>query len=98
MSPDDSQFSPLLETLLEDLHRHIEHESKEDMPRLEKILPKEESQNLARQFERTKLILPTRSHPSAPNQPYFENFAAMLAAPIDKFADLMRAFPDQAEV
>lgn len=66
MSPDDCQFSPLLERLLKDLHTHIEHEANEDMPKLEKILSKDESRELANQFERTKLILPTRSHPSAP--------------------------------
>ncbi|KAL2039751.1 hypothetical protein N7G274_007610 [Stereocaulon virgatum] len=98
MSPDDSHFSPLLERLLKDLHTHIEHEANGDMPRLEKILSKDESRDLANQFERTKLILPTRSHPSALNKPYFENFAAMLAAPIDKFLDLLRSFPQESEV
>lgn len=98
MSPDSKDFSPLLEQLLTDLHTHIEHESNEDMPRIEKLLSREESQQLANQFERTKMILPTRSHPSAPNKPYFENFAAMLAAPIDKFSDLLRAFPRDTKV
>ena len=93
MSPSNSDFLPLLELLLKDLHTHIEHESNEDMPRLEKILSREESQALAKSFERTKMFTPTRSHPSAPNKPYFENFAAMLAAPIDKFMDLMKTFP-----
>ena len=68
------------------------------MPRLEKLLSREESQELANHFERTKVFLPTRSHPSAPNKPYFENFAAMLAAPIDKFADLLRAFPAESKL
>ncbi len=98
MSPDDTQFAPLLDLLVENLHSHIEHESKEDMPRLEKVLSREESRELAKSFQRTKLITPTRSHPSAPNKPYFENFAAMLAAPIDKFADLLRAFPDESKL
>lgn len=94
MAPNSTDFFPLLDTLLKDLHEHIEHEKNEDMPRLEDILSREESKSLANYFEKTKLILPTRSHPSAPNKPYFENFAAMLAAPIDKFTDLLRAFPE----
>ena len=98
MSPDSKDFFPLLETLLTDLHAHIEHESKEDMPRLENILTKEESKSLANYFEKTKLIIPTRSHPSAPNKPYFENLAAMLAAPIDKFMDLLRSFPEDGKI
>lgn len=98
MSPDHDGFPSLFDRLLTDLHNHIDHEKNEDMPRLEKLLSREESQALANSFERTKIILPTRSHPSAPNRPYFENFAAMLAAPIDKFADLLRAFPDSSKV
>lgn len=98
MSPSSDAFLPLLDRLMTDLHEHIKHESEEDMPRLEGKLSREESQALARSFERTKLISPTRSHPSAPNRPYFENFAAMLAAPIDRFQDLLRAWPDQKEV
>ena len=98
MSPSSDEFAPLLDRLLKDLHTHIEHESKEDMPRLEKLLSREESQALAASFERTKMIVPTRSHPSAPNRPYFENFAAMLAAPLDKFSDLLRSFPDSSKL
>ncbi|KAL9063749.1 MAG: hypothetical protein Q9161_009299 [Pseudevernia consocians] len=98
MSPDNKDFFPLLGTLMTDLHEHIEHESQEDMPRLEEMLTREESKSLANYFEKTKLILPTRSHPSAPNKPYFENFAAMLAAPIDKFMDLLRAFPEEGKL
>ena len=98
MSPDDSQFNPLLERLMEDLHHHIDHEKNEDMPKLEKVLSREESKELAKSFERTKMFTPTRSHPSAPNKPYFENFAVMLAAPIDKFADLLRSFPEESKL
>lgn len=98
MSPDDPQFTPLLDHLVEDLHSHIDHESNEDMPRLEKLLSREESEQLAKSFQRTKMITPTRSHPSAPDKPYFENFAVMLAAPIDKFLDLLRAFPDESKL
>ncbi len=98
MSPDSSEFFPLLDRLVQDLHLHIEHESKEDMPRLEKMLSREESAALAQSFERTKMITPTRSHPSAPNRPYFENFAAFLAAPIDKAQDLLRSFPEDSKL
>ena len=98
LSPDNKDFFPLLSTLLTDLHEHIEHEKTEDMPRLEEVLTREESRSLAAYFEKTKLIIPTRSHPSAPNKPYFENFAAMLAAPIDRFMDLLRAFPEEGKL
>ena len=98
LSPDDSEFDSLLERLMADLHHHIEHEKYEDLPKLEKILSREESVALAKSFERTKMITPTRSHPSAPDKPYFENFVVMLAAPIDKFSDLLRSFPDASKL
>ena len=98
MSPSDPKFSPLLETLMGVLHHHIEHEKNEDMPRLEALLPREESQALARQFQRTKNIVPTRSHPSAPTSYALENLAALLAAPIDRMRDLvMRDFPNEGD-
>jgi hypothetical protein len=98
MSPDSSEFFPLFEVLLKDLHEHIQHESQEDMPRLEKLLSKEESIKLAKQWERTKIMTPTRSHPSAPDQPPWETLAGLLAAPIDKLGDLMRSFPSKREM
>lgn len=95
MSVQDPKFDPLLETLMNDLHHHIEHEKTEDMPRLEKLLSREESQKLAKDFEWTKMITPTRSHPSAPNKPYFENLVGLLVAPIDKIQDLLRSYPQE---
>lgn len=95
MTPVDPKFDGLLDTLMDLLHHHIEHEKEEDMPRLEGLLSREESEELARQFQRTKAIVPTRSHPTAPTSYYFENLAALMAAPIDRFRDLvMRDFPD----
>lgn len=96
LSPSDPKFSPLLEQLMKDLHFHIEHESQEDMPRLEKVLPKEESEKIAASFARTKNFVPTRSHPSAPTfSPLAEGLVGLLAAPIDKLRDLMNDYPDE---
>ncbi|KAK4934101.1 hypothetical protein LTR66_015727, partial [Elasticomyces elasticus] len=98
MSPADPAFMPALDTLMETLHHHIEHEKYEDMPKLEKILPRSESEELARQFQRTKAIVPTRSHPSAPTSYWPETLVGLMAAPIDKFRDyFMREFPDEKD-
>lgn len=95
MTPTVKEFAPLLDKLMDALHHHIEHEKEEDMPRLEKLLSREESEALARSFQRTKLITPKRSHPSAPTSYYFETLAALFAAPMDAFQDLItgREFP-----
>ncbi|TID23556.1 Vacuolar amino acid transporter 5 [Venturia nashicola] len=99
-SPTSPKFMPLLEELMKNLHHHIEHEKNEDMPRLEKLLSREESQALAQQFQHTKNFVPTRSHPSAPTSSWaFEGIAALLAAPIDKLRDLMmNEYPAEGEV
>lgn len=80
------------------LHHHIEHEREEDMPRLEKLLPDGESAKLARDFERTKGIVPTRSHPSAPTEYYMENLAGLFAAPIDRLQQWLQDFPDKEDI
>lgn len=97
MTPTDPKFWPLLDTLMDVLHHHIEHEKTEDMPRLEKLLSREESEALARSFQRTKNIVPTRSHPSAPTEYYLENLVALLAAPIDRLQDWLRDYPTEED-
>ncbi|KAF1343628.1 HHE domain-containing protein [Delphinella strobiligena] len=97
MSPLDSGFNEKLDNLMDLLHHHIEHEKEEDMPRLEKLLSREESEAIARSFERTKGIVPTRSHPAAPTEYYLETLAGLLAAPIDRFQDWFRDFPTEKD-
>ena len=80
------------------LHHHIKHEKEEDMPRLEGLLSREESQKLARSFERTKNIVPSRSHPAAPTQYYLEGLAGLFAAPIDRLQQWLQDFPDEQDV
>lgn len=63
------------------------------MPLLENKLSRAQSNELAIKWQRTKMITPTRSHPSAPNRPYAENLAGLLAMPIDKIGDWFRTFP-----
>lgn len=96
LSPTDPKFAPLLEQLMHDLHFHIEHEKNEDMPRLEKAISESESDTIAKQFIRTKQIVPTKSHPDAPTNHWaIEGLAGLLAAPIDKLRTMMENFPEE---
>jgi len=98
LSPLDPKFAPLLEQLMTDLHIHIEHESQEDMPRLEGKLSQEESEAIAKSFMRTKWFVPTKSHPDTPKGGgWAEGLAGLLAAPIDKLRTAMETFPDVTE-
>lgn len=48
---------------------------------------------LSRALDRTKMFVPSRSHPSAPSKPPFENAAGLMMAPVDYLRDLFRKWP-----
>ena len=98
MTPLDYRFMPLLDTLMDNLHHHIEHEKNEDMPRLEGLISRQESEAIAKSFQRTKGIVPTRSHPAAPTEFYAESIVGLLTMPIDRMQDWLRDFPDEKYV
>lgn len=78
------------------LGKHMKEEEGIDMVNLENAITEEESERLATSFGRTKMFVPTRSHPSTPNKPPFETVVGLMAAPIDHLADLFRKWPDEA--
>lgn len=69
LSPSDSEFEPTIKKLMSDLAEHIKEEESEDLVKLEQAVPNSESHTLAASFKRTKMFVPTRSHPSAPDKP-----------------------------
>lgn len=79
---------------MEDLAEHIKEEETEDLPKLEDALSQEESEGLSQSFGRTKMFVPSRSHPSAPDRPPYETVVGLLTAPMDHLADLFRKWPD----
>jgi hypothetical protein len=96
MQPSDSDFKATLESLMSELSQHIREEEEGDLPALEKALADMgtgESEKIATSFGRTKMFVPTRSHPSAPARPPFETVAGLMAAPMDKLGDMFRKFP-----
>ena len=77
---------------MEDLSAHIHIEETLDLVRLEASITAEESNRLARAFDRAKLFAPTRAHPEMPDPPY-ETVADFMAAPLDHLLDLFRRWP-----
>lgn len=97
MKATDSGYVPKLKELWGILGQHIKEEEKDDLPALESALAKADkgtSESLAKNFGRTKMLVPSRSHPSTGENPLFEGPLGMLAAPIDHIADIFRKFPD----
>lgn len=80
-----------------DLSQHIKEEESQDLPALESAIPSGDSAKMAKSFERTKMFVPTRSHPNAPARPPFETVVGLMTAPIDRLADMFRKFPDDAQ-
>ncbi|KAI4716692.1 hemerythrin HHE cation binding domain protein [Aureobasidium sp. EXF-10727] len=94
LNPDVEDFEPTLKALWSELEHHIKEEESEDLPHLEKHTPTDESANLAASFNRTKAFVPSRSHPSAPDDGGpFETVAGLMAAPMDRIGDMFRKFP-----
>lgn len=94
MQPSNPQFLPTLQRLMADLSQHIREEETEDLPKLEQALSAADSESYAKSFGRTKMFVPSRSHPSTPDKPPFETAVGLLTAPIDHLADLFRKWPD----
>lgn len=93
MKATDPEFEPLLHAMWKDLAQHNKEEEEIDLVELEQTLSAEESADLAKSFQLTKKFVPTRSHPSAPNEPPFETVVGLLTAPIDKLRDMFSRFP-----
>ncbi|KAI6087465.1 hypothetical protein F4821DRAFT_277680 [Hypoxylon rubiginosum] len=93
LSADDPDFEPTFRALYSDLQQHVKEEEEHDIPQLEAKLDEVTITQLSKSFERTKHLVPTRSHPLSPQAPPFETVAALLSAPIDKVADIFRKFP-----
>jgi hypothetical protein len=74
----------------------MKEEEEHDLVKLEDSLSVTESKELSHRFERTKMLTPTRSHPSAPNKPPFETVVGLMTAPIDRLRDLLfTKFPEK---
>lgn len=97
---EDPNYAPKLEELWKVLSLHIKEEEREDLPALEQAILNSkgdgESETLAKTFDRTKHFVPSRSHPSAGENPAFESVLGLMSAPIDKLADLFRKFPENS--
>ncbi|KAF7561543.1 hypothetical protein G7046_g2599 [Stylonectria norvegica] len=97
MKPNDANFVPKIKEIWDLLSEHIETEEGRDLPALEAALQEAtgESESMAKSFGRTKAFVPSRSHPSAGENPPFETVMGLLTAPFDHVADIFRKFPDK---
>jgi hypothetical protein len=80
---------------MDDLRQHIKEEEGDDLPALDSSLNEADAESLTKSFLRTKIFVPSRSHPNAPNKPPFETAIGLMTAPLDHLGDFLRKFPDE---
>ncbi|EAW09084.1 HHE domain protein [Aspergillus clavatus NRRL 1] len=97
LDPSNPEFMSTIKSLMVDLAQHIKEEETNDLVKLDQALSHGDSVGLSKSFERTKMFVPTRSHPSAPSKPPFETAVGLLTAPIDQLADLFRKWPHEGQ-
>ncbi|KAH8115032.1 hypothetical protein DFH11DRAFT_1743209 [Phellopilus nigrolimitatus] len=93
LTPGEADYDSLLGTVMEHLNEHNNSEEQHDLMLLEPALGAGASESAAASFQRTKQFVPTRAHPSVPDQPPMETLAGLLAAPMDKLKDAFSKFP-----
>ncbi|KAL4926392.1 uncharacterized protein BDV17DRAFT_299776 [Aspergillus undulatus] len=96
LDPSNTNFLTTLTALMDDLSVHIKEEETEDLVMLEDALSESDSHALAKSFTRTKIFVPSRAHPHAPNKPPFETAVGLLMAPFDQVVDLFRKWPHES--
>jgi len=79
-------------------HIQMEEDIGGDLDQLRKGVALHELVEAGTSFQRTKIFVPTRAHPNAPDKPPFETVVGLITAPIDKLRDLFRTFPEEEEV
>ncbi|KAJ5499379.1 hypothetical protein N7453_008430 [Penicillium expansum] len=77
------------------LAKHMRDEESNDLVILEETLTSDESEKLGQSLSRTKMFLPSRSHPYDLENPRFETVADLLMAPLDYLQDLFRKWPEE---
>ena len=83
MDAKDERFAAKVQVLTENVKHHIEEEETDLFPRLRKAFSRAELLQMGADMRAAKLIVPSRSHPGAPDQPPGNLAAAAVTAPVD---------------
>lgn len=93
------EFDVKVRTMVDGLLKHMEKEEAEVIKLLVQFLSKEERLSAGARFNNRKRIAPTHPHTMIPdNSPIFETLSGLIVAPIDKFFDLFKEFPEAESV
>ncbi|PRP85458.1 HHE domain-containing protein [Planoprotostelium fungivorum] len=97
MKAGEDGFDMKFKELVSIVELHMKEEEEIDLPALDKGTTEADGHQLAEQFEKMKSFVPTRSHPSAPQNPVLQAAAGLVVTPFDKLMDQFRTFPSNQE-
>lgn len=83
MHPSDERFAAKMQVLMENVTHHIREEETELFPTLRKAFTRDEMLAMGEDLRAAKLVVPSRPHPHAPDQPSANIAAAAVSAPVD---------------
>lgn len=59
-STSDDDFDPLIAKIMRELREHIKEEEEQDLPKLRSALSEDEGRKLGKEFQMTKMFVPTQ--------------------------------------
>jgi len=89
----DPQFEAKLDALFVELEHHMQDEERNELPQLRAVMGEAAFIDLGDKLDKSRPLVPTRPHPSAPLNPLGATAAGLAMAPIDRIRDIARDFP-----
>jgi hemerythrin-like domain-containing protein len=83
MQPSNERFGAKMQVLIESVKHHIKEEEEELFPKLRKAFSREDLVVMGEDMRAAKRVVPSRPHPTAPDQPPGNIAAAAVSAPVD---------------
>ena len=97
MTADAERYDAKIHVVQESVEMHIEEEETSLLPRLEKLLDRDEDRRLAQMMREMKLTVPNHPHPSAPDTPPGNLIAGLAAGVMDTGKDIVRGWTNMAK-
>ncbi len=88
---DEAKFDAKMNTMIENLFAHIQHEEGKLLPLLRQYIDPNELVELGGKMESNRPLMPTHPHPNMPKEGVKGMVAGLAAAPLDRAYDAARS-------
>ena len=89
MEPAEERFDAKVTVLIEQVRHHVREEEDDLFPQVADGLSESRLNELGRELEKAKAVVPTRPHPSAPDTPPGKATAGLVSGVVDRAKDLI---------